>query len=134
MINENQKVCRHFQNCDASICPEQNPDETIWFPDESVCRSKHYAALKWVRKQKKIQRKTKYRDFYFTKSYIEKIRRVTSGTRGLRPDKDIPQCLAQNHPEFYKKSLAKVERTGNTISSSTLDTTNAQKFVKTQIR
>jgi hypothetical protein len=91
MINENQKVCRHFQNCDASICPEQNPDETIWFPDESVCRSKHYATLKWVKKQKKIAKKTIYRDRFFTWTDLENIKRVSIKTKGRDPDKDLPQ-------------------------------------------
>jgi len=109
-------------------------NDTIWYPDEGICRLRRFATLTCVRRQKEIQRRTEYRDFYFTKSDLEKIRRITNKCKGRNPDKDITQCHTQNTPEFNKKHLDKVGvfNTTTTLTSSAI--TDDQNPVKTPIR
>ena len=106
MISEHKMTCAKFPDCSASLCPEMNTADGIWYPDEDVCMRRCYASLKWIRKQKKIAKKTIYRDFYFSKNDIEQIKRITTKTKGRNPDKDITQCPTQNYPEFNEKTIA----------------------------
>jgi len=123
-IDNNKKQCHYFLQCSAVLCPQLNSNDGVWYPDEHVCRRRCYTTtLKWIRKQRKITRKTIFRDFFFTTSSLEKIRRVTKKTMGRNPDKNNPRYPTQNHPEFNEKTLDKVgvsdtttPLTGNSIT------------------
>ena len=127
-------MCRHFQNCDASICPENNSDSSIWFPGDEICKRKCHASIRQVKIQKRISGKTIFRDFFFTWTDLENIKRVTTKTKGRNPDKDITQCTTQNYPEFNKKTLAKVGVSDITGPQTSNYITDNQNPVKTPIR
>ncbi|MFO8101068.1 MAG: hypothetical protein R6U37_02700 [Dehalococcoidia bacterium] len=78
--------CRHYQNCDAPLCPEDpNVRQCIWFPGEPVCRLKN--APEWVAKQRKIARlKGIDSGKYFTVRILEKIREITPEIEGADPE------------------------------------------------
>lgn len=109
------KSCSRSQICSAPLCPESNnihklksQNQTnnilyIWYPDEEICRCRKYSNIKWIKKQKKIQKKTVYRDFYFTIDDIEKIRRVTNKTKGQNPDSDKGSDTIKTPQKFHLK-------------------------------
>jgi len=135
MNNENIKPCRYFAICNASICPAMNSDTGVWFPDEGICRRRRYSSvLRWIKIQKRISRKTIFRDFYFTTSSLEKIRRVSRKTMGKNPDKNNPRYPTQKHPEFTEKTVAKTGVSCIACPSTPSTATNGKKFVITQNR
>jgi len=99
-----KKSCYTYPNCNAPICPDINMDDCVWFPHEEICRSRRYSLFKWIKKQRKISKKTIYLDRYFAKNDIERIKRVTKKTKGKNPDKDIAQRSIQNYPSFNQKT------------------------------
>ena len=78
--------CKHFDECGAPICPldEDSMKDAIWYPDEEICR---YGRLAWVKRQRKISRKARNKDFYFTYEMLCRNCRITTATEGLDPDK-----------------------------------------------
>jgi len=58
--------CKSFERCDASLCP-LDPDlsDRVWYADEDVCRGKGGFGLRWIKKQRSIQRNQ-------TKSWLDK--------------------------------------------------------------
>ena len=74
--------CRHYQNCDAPLCPEDvNLKQCLWFPGEPVCRLKNVPD--WVTKQRKIARlKGINPEKYFTIRILERIEEITSDLEG----------------------------------------------------
>jgi hypothetical protein len=85
-MDKNKNTCHSFQKCSAPLCPELNNPDNIWYPDEEICRCRKYSCLSWIKKQRKIAKKTVNRDFYFTKDDLDRIRRVTQNTKGQNPD------------------------------------------------
>ncbi len=133
-MNDNNKPCRYTSECNAPFCPERNNVDGIWFPSEAICRRKCFASMKLIKNQKKINKKSIYRDFFFTWTDLENIKRVTTKTKGRNPDKDITQCTTQNYPEFNKKTLAKVGVSDITGPQTSNYITDNQNPVKTPIR
>ena len=78
--------CRHYQNCDAPLCPEDvNLRQCQWFPGEPICRLK--SAPDWVPKQRKISRmKTIDPERYFTVRMLERIDDITEDIQGADPE------------------------------------------------
>lgn len=76
----------HALSCEAPICLGTSYKEVVWLPGEAVC------SLKWgklQRNQSRINRLVvkgsfKHADRYFTGATLERIVRVTSGTKGAR--------------------------------------------------
>jgi len=75
--------------CSAPICP-MRPDEGIYYPDEAICARHQYKALPWLKTQRKIQRRAKERNRYFTQKMLAEIRVVREGIRGADPDRTRP--------------------------------------------
>jgi len=63
------------------------PDEGKWYPDEAICARRQYKALPWLKTQRKIQRRAKERNRYFTQKMLAEIRAVREGIRGAGPDR-----------------------------------------------
>jgi len=111
--------CRHFDYCNAPLCPLNAKHLIIdaWYPDEEICRLK--TATNWIRIQKKIAKKTKDKNTYYTYKMLNRNCRVGNGMIGLNPDKpEKPQLRAwlKKHPpkkaasEKQKKLLVEVRK------------------------
>ena len=74
--------CKFYENCSAPLCPLDSGNH-VWFPDEGICRNK----LDWVKNQKKIAKKAKDREGYYTIDMLKQIQRVTAGIVGADPDR-----------------------------------------------
>jgi hypothetical protein len=123
MNDNNIKQCNYILKCIAPFCPEIKSVNGVWYPTEAICKRRFHSSLKWIKKQRRIARKSIYRDFYFSQDDLERIQRVTRKTMGRNPDKDNPRYPTQNHPEFNEKTLDKVgvsdtttPLTGNSIT------------------
>ena len=73
-----------FEDCKAPICPldEQSMKKSIWYPDEDICHKR--LGLQEIKIQKRISRKAKNPDRYFTWKDL-KVARVQN-PRGHNPD------------------------------------------------
>lgn len=78
--------CRHFQDCDAPICPKDiNAGQCAWFPPEPVCRLRD--APEWVRRQRRIAKLPGVDpERYFTLRILRTIKEVEHGVQGIDPE------------------------------------------------
>jgi hypothetical protein len=60
--------CPYFETCSAPLCPLDNKTlhKAIWYPDEEICNSQKYCNTYWIKRQRKIARKMKNFNNYFT--------------------------------------------------------------------
>jgi len=74
-----------WEKCSAPICPEdeQSLKKSIWYPDEKICTQRD--APDWVRTQRKVAKRAKYQDRYFTYADFKRMERVVR-PRGHNPD------------------------------------------------
>jgi len=105
--------CPYFRKCSAPLCPldPESLEHGIWYPFEQVCRRR--SAPEWVKVQKKIKRKTKNVNRYFTFEMLNRNCVISKGIVGLNPDSrdDEEKQLKKwfkNHPP--KKSLSAEEK------------------------
>ena len=103
--------CRHFDYCSASLCP-LDPEYLktgIWYSDEEVCRLK--SVTNWVKIQKKIVKKTKDKNTYYSYEMLNHNCKVGTGMTGLNPDKPEESQLEdwlKKHP--LKKALSEKQK------------------------
>lgn len=97
--------CRYFDKCSAPLCPrDAGMASRPWFPDEEICRArKETSGLKWIDNQRKIQRKAKSVDKYFTLEMLDRDCIIRAGIEGIDPDSKDPdadlQRWLESHPE-----------------------------------
>ena len=85
-----KQKCPYFDSCSAPLCPMENEEElkkAIWYPDEEVCRRRGLNHP-WLKAQKKIARRAKHSDGYFTIQMLTHPCRICKGIEGLDPDKE----------------------------------------------
>ena len=92
--------CSLWSSCDAPICPldEVSLRTGIWYPDESICR-KHLH--NWIQHQKKIAKKAKNKEKYFTFDMLKRDCIIGNGIEGLDPhSEEAPQLEKwfEKHP------------------------------------
>jgi len=98
-----KQKCPYFDTCSAPLCPMENEEElkkAIWYPDEEICRRRGLN-YPWLKTQRKIGKRAKHSDGYFTLQMLTHLRRVCKGIEGLDPDRDeAPQLQKwlKNHP------------------------------------
>ena len=82
--------CKNFYKCNAPLCPldETSIKHGVWYPNEEICKLSEYKELEWIKNQKKIQKKARDRDTYYTVDMLDKHIRITSAMKGLNPDND----------------------------------------------
>lgn len=110
------KDCTRFDSCSAPLCPADagNLKSGIFYPDEETCTLVLFRNLPWVKNQRKITKKVRNKDFYFTKKILDRTCVVTAATEGLNPDKtNIDDTPAVNdwlkkHPS--KREVSEIER------------------------
>ena len=108
--------CKYFDTCDAPFCPadEKNLDNTIWFPDEEICKLQAFCHEPWIRNQKKIAKKSRNTDFYFTNRMLKQNCVIGRRIEGLNPEHDFfvrkrdEDRWLEDHPE--KRILSEEER------------------------
>lgn len=106
------KACKRFDECSVPICPldEVSMSCATWYPTESYCNSRDYSNLSWVKRQRKISKKVRNKDFYFNYEMLCRDCRITVATEGLDPNRtDISEAQQLNrwfkrHPEIRKLS------------------------------
>lgn len=74
-----QGECSSFGKCSAPICPLDHPENAIWYPTEPTCVKSPMP--KWIKKQRRIAKKTKRLDDYFTLKIL-----MSTGRTGINPD------------------------------------------------
>ena len=105
------KECPRYKDCGAPMCPLdiEHLDIVAFYPDEEIC--KKTPAPDWVRAQRKIAKKAKDKNKYFTYGMLKRNCRIAKGIVGLDPNKpEAPQLIKwfESHPP--KKELSKVEK------------------------
>ncbi len=104
--------CPKYEICSAPICLD-DPISTqmIWYPDEEICLLKKYSKNQVVRNQKKIAKKARNRDFYFTYEMLNRDFVIKRGIEGLNPEVSEEDQLKQwlkKHP--IKKPLSEDQK------------------------
>ena len=100
--------CTKFDTCNAPMCPllKKHLGIACWYADEDTCNMKR---AQWLITQKKIAKKAKDNDTYYTFEMLNRNIVVRGGITGLDPDKaEEPQLKKwlTAHPEQTKESLA----------------------------
>jgi len=74
-----REECSNFDICSAPLCPldKDSLENGIWYPDEEICRKRN--APMWVKAQRKIVKKTKDKDKYFTYEMLNRNCKIVSG-------------------------------------------------------
>jgi heterodisulfide reductase subunit A-like polyferredoxin len=61
----------------------------IWYADEEICTSHEHSKLNWIRNQRKIARKTRDLDTYYTHRMLEQNCIIGRGISGIDADTDL---------------------------------------------
>ena len=103
--------CRHFDSCSATLCPlePEHLKDRIWYPDEEICRLK--TVPNWVKIQKKIVKKTKDKNTYYTYEMLNRNCKVGTGMTGLNPDRpEELQLIAWLNKHPQKKAISEKQK------------------------
>lgn len=96
--------CKRYEKCAAPLCPlDENLHIRKWYPDEEICK-KQGEKPGWVKIQKRIKKKAKNRETYYTVEMLELIKKVYSSIKGANSDKE------KAHIEWIKSFKKKRER------------------------
>ena len=102
--------CRKWDVCSAPLCPlDKHKEDKIWYPDEEICRV--YTNPQFIKTQKKIAKKAKDKNTFYTYDMLNRNIRVTSAIKGIDPDKDFKsQMLKWNksHPEITEEEMSRL--------------------------
>ena len=107
--------CKYFNTCSAPICPLYSNPNPIWYPDEEICRAKaHHNNAIWVQSQKKITKKARRTDLYFSYNMLNKDVIIRAGIEGVDPDANNPDAEVKkwlrNHPERTQQQKQKAQQ------------------------
>ena len=104
--------CRYYNTCNVPLCPlDPSRDNYIWYPDEEICKRTEFGKLLWVKNQKKIAKRTKRKDLYYTYEMLNRKMIIGKGMTGLDPDKPEKDQLRKwfkNHP--VQRELSEEEK------------------------
>lgn len=109
------KDCPQFESCSAPLCPLDLIDNAAWSPDEEICAGHNYSTLPWVRRQRKIARKVRNKDYFFTIDMLNQNCTLTVATEGIDPDanlaatKTLVKTWLKKHPEKKAKTKEDIE-------------------------
>jgi hypothetical protein len=117
--------CKRFDSCSAPICP-LNQCSGTWVADEEICRSSSFSSEGWLQNQKKIAKRTRDFETYYTYTMLQRNFIIGKGITGLDPDHDISELEQDEtrwlnfHPEKHiineekreqlKKRMAEVSK------------------------
>lgn len=103
--------CPRYEVCGAVLCPLDKERLNIgaWYPDEAYCCK--IPVPNWVRVQRKVAKKARDKERYFTYGMLTRNCKIAKGILGLDPDKDEAAQLIKwfgAHPP--KKELSILEK------------------------
>lgn len=113
--------CKNFDSCSCQICPHYGYSGE-WIPDEEPCKSREFSHELWVIQMKKIAKKVRNRDFFFTYEMLNNDCIITAATEGIDPDSDPSQRdtlvnrWLKKHPEKKAKTKEELEILRNRLS------------------
>lgn len=105
--------CPYYKNCSCPLCPEDEDSlvNGIWYPDEETCKRREYAQKTWIKNQRKIKRRAKDTDKYFTLEILKRQCTIKGGIGGIDPDKPTkPQIEAWLEAHKTKRQLSETEK------------------------
>ena len=108
-VKVKSQECKNFEKCSAPLCPldGKSLEHGIWYPDEEICISQQFSSSQFIRNQKKVKKKTKDEDTYYTYKMLNRKFVIGSAITGLDPDKEKKPQLRkwfEAHPEMRELS------------------------------
>jgi len=105
--------CSKFNSCGAPLCPldEESLKYGIFYPDEEICTKRPFPL--WIKAQRKITKRCKDKDKYFSYEMLNRLSQVRIGTIGLDPDRDEKPQLKRwlrTHPKREKRKLTEEKK------------------------
>ena len=82
--------CKRFESCSAQICPLDGADG-IWYADEEICLSREFSNEYWIRNQRKIAKKTRDLDSFYTLRMLQQNCIIGKGISGIDPEHDLTE-------------------------------------------
>lgn len=100
--------CKNFKSCNAPLCPLDKGSLTfgVWYPVEEICKLKGYRNLPFVVNQRKIQKRAKDRNTYYTYRMLNRSIVIKRGIKGLnpaRPRREQEDLWLKGHPGIKKR-------------------------------
>jgi hypothetical protein len=93
------------------MCPldKESLEHGVWYPSEEICNIQGFSTkYPWILRQRKIARKVRNKDTYFTHVMLNRSFRITAALEGLDPDKEN---TTEQLSRWYKKHPAIVPLT-----------------------
>jgi len=107
LVAKTPDECPSFLRCNAQLCPlDKDLSSRMWYPDEDICGATGMSEIPWLKKQRKIARKCRDKEKYFTVEMLKRLSQVRRGTVGLNPDGKHESQLKRwlfVHPKYEKK-------------------------------
>ncbi|WP_022671350.1 hypothetical protein [Hippea alviniae] len=109
--------CPRFNTCSASICPlNPNRHKAVWYPDEEICKNREMVKrFRFIRVQRKIQKRAVNRDTYYTLRMLEEITGVRKETKGLSPETVSDESWITQRKKQKEKKLRNAQIRKTTI-------------------
>ena len=114
--------CSKYDYCSAPICKMEMIENARWFPGEEICNKLGQV----TRQQRKIAKRTKNADTYYTLDMLKHDCRIKSGIKGLAPDK--PESWQKKKWFSQHKEITKEQRESMRVRFHNIDS-KAQKGV-----
>jgi hypothetical protein len=101
--------CKYFdEGCSAPLCPLDLESLNCgrWYPDEEICKNREFTNPTWIKNQKKIAKRARDKEKYFTIEMLNRNCAIAKGIVGLDPDRaEEPQLKEwlKKHPELSEK-------------------------------
>lgn len=113
MANDRKNPSRRLPEFLTVLCPlDPNLDTQMWYPDEPICaRQGMLVEHPWLKTQRKIAKRTRRQDRYYTDKMVQRNCIVGRGMVGLDPERDEEPQLERwlrIHPA--KKKLTEEEK------------------------
>ena len=123
--------CRMKDKCSAPLCPlDPASMRQVWYPDEEICKHRDHLKTTLIRQQKKIQKKTRDKDSYYTYAMLSVECIVKNGITGIDPDLAYnPQVEIwyRKHPPISEKRRTASKLVGSTFGMNNLSPRTAKK-------
>ena len=92
-----------FNDCSAPICPEHEfKKDNIWHADEEICRNCAYFKEQYIISQKKIAKKSRESDTFYTFDMLNHKFRITKAIKGLA-HRDNVSCQEKIDSDFMEQ-------------------------------
>jgi hypothetical protein len=117
--------CKRSNICSAPLCPldKESLKNGIWYPNEEICKLRKFSDEQFIKNQKKIIKKIKSNDTYFTYNMLNQNIKILDDIQGLCLDE-----ISANTIEKFEKE--KLKASNNWIKSHRIKDNNIKKMNK----